>query len=127
MRHLVEQWLDAKTRETEAVASRRHIEDQMALELGVRPNQEGTQNHEIAGYQIKIVSRFAQKVDSDLVQEIAAEHGLENHLPSLFRWKAEINASNWKAASPQITDVLARAVTTTPSRPSFAITQKESK
>ena len=46
------------------------------------------------------------KVNSDKLQELAAEHGLTDHLPSLFRWKPEINMTVWKAADASITTPL---------------------
>jgi hypothetical protein len=63
-----------------------------------------------------------RKVDADKLQELAAEHGLSEHLGSLFRWSADINAAAWKAAAPTITAPLLGAITTTPGRPSFSIT-----
>jgi hypothetical protein len=122
---LCEQWLEAKAAEAAAIATRRKVEDDLCAALNHRPNAEGTVNHEAGPYRVKIVTRFNQKVDSDLLQEIAAEHGLDEHLPNLFRWKPEIIAAKWKAAHHNITDKLARAVTTTPGRPSFSIEQKD--
>ena len=123
---LAAQWLKAKAAEASAIKARREAEDQLCKALGHRPNAEGTVNHDFDNYKVKIVTRFNQKIDGDLLQEIAAEHGLEQHLPALFRWKPEIIAAKWKAAHHNITDKLARAVTTTPGRPSFSIEQKES-
>ena len=62
-----------------------------------------------------------RKVDVDLLQEIAAEHGLEDHLGSLFRWKPELNVKAWQQADDSITLPLSGAITTKPGRPSFSI------
>ena len=53
--------------------------------------------------------------------ELAAEHGLTDHLSTLFRWKPEINMAIWKAADESITKPLAAAITAKPGRPSFTI------
>ena len=77
------------------------------------------------GYQIKVVGRMNRKVDTDKLQELAIAAGLTEHLPSLFRWSADINAAAWKAAAQSITAPLTGAITTTPGRPSFTITKKD--
>jgi len=118
-------WMEAKRREQQAIDTRREVEDKLVELLGVDPSDEGTDTHEIGEYQIKIVGRLTRKVDSDLVQEIAAEHHLTEHLPQLFRWKPEINMTAWKRADEKITRPLLGAITTTPGRPSFTIIQKD--
>jgi len=117
------QWCDAKADEAIAVARRRTIEDRLVELLALEEGKEGTTNTRTeTGYAIKIVGRMNRKVDADKLQELAAEHGLSEHLGSLFRWSADINASAWKAAAPTITAPLLGAITTTPGRPSFSIT-----
>lgn len=123
--YLIQQWLEAKKAEADAVEWRRKTEDYLVRALGLAPEFEGTENFEIDGYKVKIVARMNRKVDSDRLQELAAEHGLSQHLPALFRWKPEINATAWKSADWQITKPLLAAITTTPGRPSFSISQEE--
>jgi len=118
-------WLAAKQAEAEATEQRRQIEDQLRSLIGVADNLEGTETAEPDGYTIKVVGRISRRVDGDKLQEIAAEHGLSDHLSSLFRWKPEINMAVWKAADNSITGPLAGAITAKPGRPSFTITQKE--
>lgn len=122
---LVSDWQFYKAAEKVSVDSRRACEDAIAKFYSIDPQAEGTQNFEVDGYKVKIVSRLAQKIDSDKVQEIAAEHGLENYLSSLFRWKPEVVASAWKAAPKEVTEKLSFAITSTPNRPSFLIDKKE--
>jgi hypothetical protein len=125
---LARQWSDAKTDEAIAVARRRTIEDRLVELLDIPEGKEGTTNAATEqGYAIKIVGRLNRKIDTDRLQELAAEHGLSEHLSSLFRWSADINAAAWKAAAQTITAPLLGAITTTPGRPSFTITRKESK
>jgi hypothetical protein len=118
---LYQQWLDAKAAEKAAMDDRRTIEDQLVKVLSIPKNLDGTQNVEADGYKVKIVGRLDRKVNSDKLQDLAAEFGLTEHLSSLFRWKPEINASAWKSADPRITEPLLDAITSTNGRPSFTI------
>lgn len=122
--YLYQQWIEAKEREREAIEDRRAIENALIKELQINEALDGTENFERGEYKIKVVGRMSKKVDTDKLQELAAECGLSEHLSALFRWKAEINAKTWNAASPNITEPLLGAITTTPSRPSFSITKE---
>lgn len=117
-------WIRAKQAEKDAVDARRYIEDQLRSLLNVAESFEGTANNEIDGYKIKVVGRMSRKVDSEKLQELAAENGLTEHLSSLFRWKAEIASKAWESADESITAPLMEAITTTPSRPTFTITKE---
>ena len=117
-------WFIAKQEESLAIQNRRELEDKMSEILDIDPATEGTINVE-GEYKVKIMTRMTRKVDTDLLQEVAAEHGMSNHLTELFRWKADLDMKAWKAASPEITSVLLQAVTTTAGRPSFSITKEE--
>jgi hypothetical protein len=121
---LYEEWLVAKAEEKKAMDERRSIEDKLVLSLGIPKTLDGTQNVEVEGYKVKIVGRLDRKVNSEKLQDLAAEYGLTEHLSSLFRWKPEINASAWKSADPRITEPLLDAITSTNGRPSFTITKE---
>jgi len=121
---IYQEWLDAKAAEAAAVKRRREIEDELIGLLRVNPALDGTENRELDGYAIKVTGRMNRKVDGDRLQEIAAEHGLTDHLSSLFRWKPELDLRAWKAADESITAPLLGAITTTPGRPSFTITKE---
>lgn len=116
-------WVEAKEAEKQAQDKRREIEDKLLSLMGVAPF-EGTYNEEAGEYKIKLTGRFNRKIDSDRLQEIANEKGLSDHLPSLFRWKPDINMTNWKRTDESITNPLLEAITTTPGRPSFSIERK---
>ena len=118
-------WIQAKEDEKTAIEHRRAYEDKLLSLIGVSENFEGTENAEApGGYKIKITGRMNRKVDSDKLQELAAENGLTEHLSTLFRWKPDIDAKAWKAADESITRPLMGAITTTPSRASFVITKE---
>lgn len=120
---LFQDWIDAKAAEAKAIKERRAIEDLMVKSFEIPEGLEGTKNIEAEQYKIKIEGRINRKVNSDKLQELAAEHGLTDHLASLFRWKPEINMTAWKAADASITTPLLDAITATPGRPSFTITK----
>lgn len=123
MTTLHEQWIDAKKRESTAVLERRVIEDAMVKAFSIPSDLNGTEKRDIDGFTIKIEGRINKKVDADKLQELAAEAGLTEHLSSLFRWKPEINAKVWGAASEAVTKPLLGAITSTPGRPTFTITK----
>jgi len=125
MQTLSELWLAAKEAERVAVEERRKIEDRLSSLIGIAETLEGTETATPDGFVIKVIGRMNRKVDADKAQEIAAEHGIEAHLSTIFRWKPEIDARAWKAAPDSVTTPLLAAITTTPSRPSYTITRKE--
>lgn len=117
-------WCEAKNAEAAAISLRRECEDRMLSLIGIAENAEGTTNAEAPGFKIKVAARIDRKVDGDLAQELAAKHGLEAHLPALFRWKPELNKSQWDHAAQNIRDALAPAITAKPGRPSFSIVKE---
>lgn len=122
---LYQQWLTAKAKEAEATAERRDIEDKLVAQFNVPSTLDNTANFEADGFKIKVEGRINRKINSEKLQEIAAENDLLAHLSALFRWKPEINASVWKSTDPAITTILLDAITSTPGRPSFTITKKD--
>ena len=118
---LAAEWLLAKEAERAAMDRRRELEDKMRAAAKHDDTEEGTSTLPCGTYKVKVVSRIDRKVDAELVQELAAEHGLTQHLIDLFRWKPEINMAAWKASGPWITEPLAPAITAKPGRPSFTI------
>lgn len=116
-------WIEAKAQEATAIEVRRAIEDQITTIVDA--TQEGTHKAKAGSYTVKITTRHNRKINGDLLQEIAEEHGLTQHLSSLFRWKPDINATAWKATDPSITKPLLGAITTTAGRPSFSIVSED--
>jgi hypothetical protein len=122
---LAAQWLDAKQREASATEERRAIEDRIKEIVRLPDDLDGGETVERDGYVIKMVGRIDRKVNSEQLQELAAEAGLTDHLSSLFRWKPELNMGVWKNTDESITGALAPAITAKPARASFSITTKE--
>lgn len=123
---LAGKWMIAKREETLATEHRRHLEDMMVKAIGLPEDFAKTETFG-KSLQIKVSGRIDAKVDGEKLQEIAMEHGLSDHLSTLFRWKPEINAKAWKACDDSITRPLLLAITTKPGRPTFSITEKETK
>jgi hypothetical protein len=119
--NLYKDWLEAKEDEREAQDRRRAIEDKLTAELCIENTADGSHTIKDDGYKIKVTTRMNRKINVEELQELAAEHGLTEHLSSLFRWKPDVNVKEWKAAAQEITAPLMAAITTEPGRPSFAI------
>lgn len=119
---LSSKWLELKHNEEIAVAKRRIIEDMLTEALKIHQSLEGVETKEIDGLIIKVTGRIDRKVNSEMVQELAAEHGLSSHLPDLFRWTPAINMTAWKRADKEITTPLLDAITSKAGRPSYKIT-----
>lgn len=118
-------WIEAKAREAKATKERRDIEDKLKSLIGIPDNLDGVETAKPDGFIVKVTGRINRKINADKLQEIAAEHGLSDHLSSLFRWKPEINMTAWKATDAAITTPLLKAITSEPGRPSFSITIEE--
>jgi len=115
-------WLRAKEEEALAVAKRRGLEDELhELLASASGNGDASGTQTTARHKIRVTERLNRKIDADLLQEIAAEHGVSEHLGSLFRWKPELNVKAWSQADASITLPLSGAITTKPGRPSFSI------
>lgn len=123
--NLATEWTAAKEAEKKATERRREVEDAIARLMKLPADLDGTTRIDAGEWDVKIVGRIDRKVDTDALQDLAREAGLTDHLPALFRWKAEINAKAWDRAADDITRPLTGAITTKPGRPSFTITKKE--
>ena len=119
---LSSKWLELKHNEEIAISERRIIEDMLTEALNIHQSLDGVETKEIDGLIIKVTGRIDRKVNSEMVQELAAEHGLSNHLPDLFRWTPAINMTAWKRADKEITTPLLDTITSKAGRPSYKIT-----
>lgn len=115
----LELWLRYKAEEEQAVTRRREIEAMLAADI---PEQwEGSKTTTEGRFRVNVMRRFNRKVDGDLLQDIAREKGLMDYLSTLFRWKPEIDAKEWRLADETVTKELAGAIVTTPGKLSFKI------
>lgn len=125
MKSLFDAWIQAKEDERHAIEVRRNLEDMLTKELGVPEAFDKSTTWEVDGYKINVTGRIDRKVDADMVQAIANEHGVADHLQSLFRWKAEINQKAWKSVDQSLTDIFIPAITSKAGRPSYKIERIE--
>lgn len=119
---LASKWLELKHNEEIAISERRIIEDMLTEALKIQQSLEGVETKEIDGLVIKVTGRIDRKVNSEMVQELAVEHGLSSHLPDLFRWTPTINMTAWKRADKALITPLLDAITSKAGRPSYKIT-----
>ena len=125
------EWIETKNVERDAIEKRRLIEDEIVRILEVQETEERTRRLEALDkdtknlYVLKFTCRINRKVDGDLAQEIAAENGMEDYLPMLFRWKPELNMTAWEGVGDNVKEVFSRAITSAPGRPSFNITMEK--
>jgi hypothetical protein len=125
LQDLSREWIEAKDAERDATEKRRIIEDEIVRLLEIQQTDEGTKKIEADPFVLKIACRISRKVDGDLAQEIAAENDMQDHLSLLFRWKPELSMTAWNGVGDNVKQVFARAITATPGRPSFTITQEK--
>jgi len=117
---IYEQWLVLKHKESVIADERRELEDTMR-EMLAPDTKEGSESFERDGFKVKITQRLNRTIDGDMLQEIAAENSLTEHLSRLFRWKPSLDMRRWKDTSDDITGPLSAAITTKAGRPSFSI------
>lgn len=118
-------WIAAKQAETNAIQTRRKLEDRMVSLIGIAETFEGVTTAGDA-YQIKVTSRMTRNVNGDLLQQLVTEAGISPDIVApLFRWKAELNIAAWRQTADNIARALAPAITTNPGRPGFSIEAKE--
>lgn len=118
----ITKWKKAKAEEEYYKELRRNIEDRILKLVTIKGN---SLTIDTPINKLKITTRMDEKVDSDKLQEIAAENGLTDHLSDLFRWKPAINKTVWKATDKSIAEILEEAITVKPGRASFTLTEKE--
>lgn len=117
---LAARWYQVKKAEKMAIDRRREIEDEILELLKVDDTAEGTESQVTGEFKLKITTRLNQKVDLEKIEQIAEEHGLDEYLTTLFRFKPEVNKTNWKKADKSITDPFLEAITIKPARPTVS-------
>lgn len=117
--------IEAKAKEDAAIAHRRSLEDELKAELSISDDGEGSETRDLGAYKMKVTRRINRTVDGDKLQQLAAEHGLSEHLSHLFRWRPSINMREWRAADEAITAPLASAITARPGRATINILEIE--
>ncbi len=124
--NLYQQWIEAKAAEGAALAERRRIEEELSEALGIPANLDGSKRVEDGGYKVTVTGRINRKVDTQKVQEVAAENGIGwDVLTKVFRWKAEIDKRSFDNSKDEIRAALSAAITSKPGKPSYKIEKIE--
>lgn len=124
LQEMATKWLESKEQERIATERRRLLEDEMTKLLALPEDLDGSKTIKEGELVIKVTGRLTRKIDDDLLQELAAEHGLGEKLSTVCRWKPELNLTVWKNTDESVVKALSPAITVTPGRPSYNITTK---
>src|SRR5690625_1239218 len=89
--------------------------------LEVPETLEGVETIDNGVAEVKVTGRINRRVDRDLLQELAHEAGVFDHLQTLLRWRPSSDMRAWRAADPSITEPLLAAITDKPGRTSHPI------
>jgi len=114
---LARRWRRAKSIEKKMNDLRRAIEDTICANIEI-----GQRSKFNAGlYDVGVSISETVKIDGEILQDVAADAGLEGELSRLFRWKPELEKSVWKKAPKEIKDAFAPAVKFQNQRPTFKV------
>ena len=119
--YLINSIKKAKQEESEAKRERIALEERLCGLIELK--KIGTTNVEAHGHTIKIVSRESHSIDAAMLEEIAAENNLQQHLATFFRWKPELNKRVWDNADEKQRLPFTLAITTKTGKPSVNITE----
>lgn len=111
-------WLEAKELEERAKKQRRLLEDMLIPLFGF------VSKITTDTFDIHITRRTEYKINQAVLEQLAQENGLTEHLIGLFRWRPELNQKAWEASDKSITDPLLPAITAQHGRPTFQIMKK---
>ena len=115
---------DLKAQEDELKAKRIKAETWLMEQLAIDPTDKKVQTFENETFKVSFKKNVDTKVDYDKLIEIKSEHK-DIDITQLFRFKAEVAAKNYNAASEDVKAILAPALTTKANKPQIEITYKE--
>lgn len=112
-------WLELKIQEDSLKAERAALEERMAE--GIPEDWEGSKTWSDGPFKVKATRRMNCKVDADMLVVVAKDRGYNEYLETLFRWKPEIKAKEWREAAPEVRGAFEAAIVTTPGKVRFTI------
>ncbi|MBQ5391223.1 MAG: hypothetical protein IIU44_02515 [Spirochaetales bacterium] len=115
---------DIKRQEDELKAKRIKAETWLMETLKVNPADKKTESFENETFKVSFKKNVDTKVDYDKLIQIKAEHK-DIDLSTLFRFKAEVAAKGYNAATDEVKALLAPALTTKANKPQIEIIYKE--
>lgn len=119
MNELIQEWLDAKRLEREAVERRRLLDKKIAALLPAKT--EGTSSAHMDGYKVAVEYKVTRKVDSDVLASVWNQ--LTPNEQKLFRWKAELSMKEFRDYSGG--DWLNQIVTSKAGSPTVTIEEED--
>ena len=117
-----------KEQEAELKKQRQEAEKWLIETVGFDPNKEGTTHYGDEENFVTFEVGRTYKVDADKLGELVAQNQVsEQTVDRVFRWKAEVNAVEWKNLADDAKEILAQAVTSKTSSPTIKINLTEEK
>lgn len=114
-----------KKQEDELKKKRFKAEEWLFNALKINKEQKGNQSFENETYKVSFKKNYDIKVDTEKLDKIVADHP-EIDKTKLFRFKAEVVAKEYSAATEEIRTALVPCLTTKFNKPTIEITIKES-
>lgn len=111
-----------KDKEAELKRQRQEAEKWLMETLGYDGTKEGTTHFGDENTFVTFEVGRTYKVDTDKVGELIAQNRIsEQTADRVFRWKAEVNATEWKNLDEEQKGILAEAVTSKTGSPTIKI------
>lgn len=113
---------EIKDQETALKNQRKEAEKWLMETLGFDPTKEGTTHFGDEDNFVTFEVGRTFKVDTDKLAELVQQNQVsEQTADRVFRWKAEVNATEWKNLDEETRTVLSKAVTSKSDNPSIKI------
>ena len=114
-----------KVEEARIKAERMRAEEDLAYELGMPQEWEGTKTNSVGAYKVILKRAMNYRIDAERLEQLAgSSDAMAEAVKRAFRYKPEIDKKGWKALPDDLRGALSPAITMTPGKPSFTITTK---
>ena len=111
-----------KAQEKDLQKQRKEAEKWLMETVGFDPQKEGTTHYGDENNFVSFEVSRDYKVDTDKLAELIQQNQIsEETADRVFRWKAEVNAVEWKNLEQDAKAILSNAVTTKTNSPSIKI------
>ena len=111
-----------KDQEAELKKQRKEAENWLMETLGYDATREGTVHYGDEDNFVTFSVDRDYKVDTDKLGELIQQNQISEYTSDrVFRWKAEVNATEWKNLGEDVKTILAQAVTSKTGSPSIKI------
>jgi len=111
-----------KDQEAELKKQRQEAEKWLIGVVGLDVNKEGTTHFGDENNFVTFEIGRTYKVDAAKLQELVEQNQVSSDMAErVFRWKAEVNATEWKGIPDDVRNILAEAVTSKTGSPTIKI------